>query len=165
MTEVKQPEGRPLKFKSVKELEEQIDNYFKWCDDRQKVIVSKGIEFYVPDPRPYTITGLAYYLDTYRSVLIDYEDGKYDDPEKTKDENKLFSYTIKKAKARIYAFTEENLYTPKIAPGVIFSLKNNYDWKDRTIVENNFNDKTLQPETEKKIHDKLEAMVAKPESN
>lgn len=101
--------GRPLKFKSVKELQKKIDEYFAMCDEKGK---------------PYTVSGLAYYLDTSRRTLLDYE-----------EKNDEFSHTIKRAKQRIEAFVEESLWTPKIANGVAFNLKNNFGWKDKTEQE------------------------------
>lgn len=49
--------GRPLKFKNKEELQEKIDEYFNNTPQEE-----------------WTITGLAIALDTYRSVLCDYED-------------------------------------------------------------------------------------------
>ena len=99
----KEKVGRPLKFKDKEELQKKITEYFDKCSETGK---------------PLTITGLAVALDTFRSVLIDYE---------SKDE---FSYTIKKAKEYIHAWTEEYLFTGKNQTGAIFNLKNNYGWKD-----------------------------------
>ncbi len=102
MVEIKAA-GRPLKFQSVEELEKKIDAYFEYCDEKGK---------------PYTISGLAYFLDTSRRVLLEY------------GQKEVFSNTISRAKHRIAAFTEENLYQPKITQGIIFSLKNNFGWRD-----------------------------------
>lgn len=95
---------RPNKFKSVEEMQTAIDNYFKDCDEKE---------------RPYTISGLAYALNTNRQTLLDYQE---------KDE---FTDTIKKAKAKIEQFVEERLFMGSNTAGVIFNLKNNYDWKDK----------------------------------
>lgn len=103
--------GRPLKFKNKEELENAIEQYFLSCEDPEKP------GFY---SRPLTITSLAVYLDTSRETLLDYQE---------KDE---FSDTIKKAKQRIHAWTEEQLYRNTQVTGVIFNLKNNYGWKDKT---------------------------------
>lgn len=100
------PAGRPLKFQSVEELQEKIDAYFVKCDE---------------DKEPYTITGLALALDTWRSVLCDYEE---------KDE---FSNTIKKAKARVENYAEKKLYGGNPA-GPIFALKN-FNWSDKQQLE------------------------------
>lgn len=64
--------GRPLKFQSVKKLQESIDEYFNITPIEMQ-----------------TVTGLALHLDTTRELLCDYQ---------AKDE---FSDTIKRAKARI----------------------------------------------------------------
>lgn len=97
--------GRPLKFKSVKELEEKIAEYF----DKTK-------------KEEWTITGLALHLDTFRSVLCDYED------------KEKFSNTIKKAKLMVEHSYELDLKKHGRS-GTIFALKN-FDWKDKQIVEN-----------------------------
>jgi hypothetical protein len=100
----KAPVGRPLKFKTVQELEAKIGAYFLECE-------ATG--------RPLTITGLALALDTNRETLLDYQ---------SKDE---FSDTVTRAKLRIHNFAEESLWQPKVAQGVIFNLKNNHGWSDR----------------------------------
>ena len=107
---------KPLKFKSVEELQEKIDKYFDSCyitktDD-------DGNE-YKHNIRPLTVSGLALYLDTTRRTLLDYGN---------KEE---YSHTIRKAKAMIESFTEESLWQPKIASGIQFILKNNYGWIDK----------------------------------
>lgn len=96
------PAGRPLKFNNVEELQTQIDDYFNKESDRP------------------TITGLALHLDTTRRTLLDYE---------AKDDE--YSHTIKKAKTRVEAFIESGLYGNSVT-GLIFNLKNNFDWKDKT---------------------------------
>lgn len=105
--------GRPKKFNSVEELEQAIEEYFNYCDDYNK---------------PYTISGLAYALDTNRQTLLDYQE---------QDE---FSDTIKRAKARIERFNEELLFSKDVPTvGVIFNLKNNYNWKDKQEIEADVN--------------------------
>jgi hypothetical protein len=90
-------------------MQEDIDKYFADCDEQGK---------------PYTVSGLAYALDTTRRTLLDYEE---------KDD---FSHTIKKAKAKIERFNEEMLYNKDVSTtGVIFNLKNNYNWKDKQEIE------------------------------
>lgn len=116
--------GRPLKFKSAKEMQGKIQAYFDQCDNRTETVVNKNGEVVqVPNPRPYTISGLAYFLGTNRQTLINYED---------RDE---YFEIIKSAKAKIEAFVEESLWTPKIATGVMFNLKNNFGWEDKTSVQ------------------------------
>lgn len=127
------PGGRPLKFKSVEELQAKIDAYFAECDPH---IVTKTVlkfdkkldEYFEKEVRvmttqiPYTITGLALALDTSRETLLDYE---------AKDE---YSDTVKRAKLKIHNYTELKLFESN-ATGPIFNLKNNYGWKDKTEVD------------------------------
>ena len=100
--------GRPPKWKTPEELQKQIDKYFEDCQANNE---------------PLTITGLALALDTYRDVLMDYQN---------KDE---FSNTIKKAKLKI-----ENAYEKRLIQngrsGDIFALKN-FGWTDKQEIENN----------------------------
>ena len=102
-------------FKTVRELQERIDGYFASCWKEDPL----GME----DPvmlKPYTIAGLAVYLDTSRHTLLNYEH---------RDE---FFTTLKGAKDRIEAFAEEQLYRNTQVAGPIFNLKNNYSqWSDK----------------------------------
>ena len=104
--------GRPMKFKSPKEIEDKANEYFSKCDVEE---------------RPYTITGLAIALDTDRQTLINYEN---------RDE---FFDTIKKAKQKVENYAEERLFNGGNTAGVIFNLKNNYGWVDKQEVEANVN--------------------------
>jgi hypothetical protein len=70
--------------------------------------------------KPYTVSGLAVFLDTSRETLMDYQG------------RKGFSDAIKRAKERCYSYTEEFLLSGKNPTGAIFSLKNNYGWRDKT---------------------------------
>lgn len=120
------PAGRPLKFKTVEELQRKIDEYFLSCDCKTVIVIDKfGKEHSVIQPRPYTITGLAVALDTTRETLLDY------------NERPEFSDTIKKAKEKIHNFTEEKLFQSGIAAGVIFNLTNNWGWKNQKYEEVN----------------------------
>ena len=96
--------GRPKAFKSVKEVEEKINAYFNYCEEKEK---------------PYTMSGLAYYLEVSRQTLVNYsyEDEYFD--------------TIKKARDKVQMQLEECLYRLGNNSGVIFNLKNNFDWKDK----------------------------------
>lgn len=97
--------GHPLKFESVKELQEKIDAYFANTPKDE-----------------WTITGLALDLDTSRKVLCEYEDLR---PE--------YSNAIKKAKLKVENGYEVDLKKHGRS-GTIFALKN-FDWTDKTEVE------------------------------
>lgn len=96
--------GRPLKYKTAEELDKAIEQYYVDCQKQM---------------RPYTMSGLAVALGIDRRTLLNYS--KKDD----------FFPTIKKARDMVEAFTEEMLLTGKNTAGIIFSLKNNFGWKDK----------------------------------
>jgi len=139
------PGGRPLKFKTVEELQEKIDAYFDSCDPHLEEVVEwleardkdgklkkdeHGYNYLVKvkhlvmtEQKPYTITGLAIALDTSRETLLDYR------------EKEEYSDSLKAAKEKCQAFVEKSLFTLPNVTGPIFNLKNNYGWKDKTEVE------------------------------
>lgn len=142
--------GRPMKFQDIDELRAMILKYFEdaaphweeqteYIDRRDpksgkiviedgKVVQDKVIRKVKTKQKPLTVTGLAVALGTSRDVLLDYEttySEKY--PE--------FSNTIKEAKEQIKAYAEESLFGTNTA-GVIFSLKNNWGFKDKYETEN-----------------------------
>ena len=142
--------GRPMKFQDIDELRAMILEYFKdaaphweeqieYIDRRDpksgKIVIENGrvvqdkvIRKVKTKQKPLTVTGLAVALGTSRDVLLDYEttySEKY--PE--------FSNTIKEAKEQIKAYAEESLFGTNTA-GVIFSLKNNWGFKDKYETEN-----------------------------
>lgn len=101
--------GRPLKFKTKEEMQEKINQYFEECKEEK---------------RPITFTGLAYSIGLSRQSLLNY---------KERDE---FFDTIKKAKDYVEMTLEERLIgTSGVATGIIFNLKNNYDWKDKQEID------------------------------
>lgn len=95
--------GRPKKYTSVEVMQKDIDSYFEMCDEKHK---------------PYTMSGLALSLDMDRRTLLNY----------SKDDK--FFPTIKKARDKVESFAEERLFYPN-ATGVIFNLKNNFNWEDK----------------------------------
>lgn len=112
---------RPLLFKSVSELQKKIDEYFDRCD-RGKVITAiyKWEPVTYTKPYPYTITWLASWLWTNRQTLINYTN---------KEE---YFDTIKRAKEKVEANLEENAILWEWNPtSTIFSLKNNFERKDK----------------------------------
>jgi hypothetical protein len=156
--------ARPLKFQSVEELEEAIDAYFRECNPHVEDVtvlqypkkkVKRGqrdwdeddldaepdevIRRRITKQIPYTIAGLAVALDTYRDVLIDYENGKYDKREDDPDYDPLsatFSNTIKKAKAAILAQKEVRLLMGEVNAAVgIFDLKVNHGYTEARVID------------------------------
>jgi len=128
MTSPKHAGGRPLIFKSVEELSKKIDEYFDYCDNRlvQGYDNKTNEQFAYISPEPYTMSGLAYYLGIDRKTLINYC-----------DKNEFF-HTVKKARDRVEMDIDRRLNDKReFTPGLIFNLKNNFDWKDKTEVDNN----------------------------
>ena len=116
--------GRKNKFNSADELEDKILAYFADCERRQK---------------PYTMSGLALALGVDRKTLTNYGN---------KEE---FFPAIKKARALVERDMEERLYSGGANTGVIFGLKNNFGWEDKTTNNININEYSLFAErTEEK---------------
>lgn len=145
---------RPIKFPSISKLQRKISAYFRSCFDYQRDMWgnrivdkshpkhSKANPVYVmKQVKPFTVSGLAVFLDTDRATLVRYEKGQFL-PENMNDELKQEYYnTIKRAKEQIRAYAEEQLFRPGSATGAIFWLKNNSpdDWKDRHEIDSNEN--------------------------
>lgn len=104
--------GRPPKYTNAEEMQEKIDKYFIECDVKNE---------------PYTVTGLALALDVDRRTLLNYSE---------KDE---FFPTIKKAKLKVENYLEKRLINDSSTTGIIFNLKNNYDWRDKQEIEHSGN--------------------------
>ncbi|GAF78908.1 unnamed protein product, partial [marine sediment metagenome] len=108
--------GAKPKYKTVAALEERIDNYFYdsvYDEDGKEREKRKHV----------SVTGLALHLGfESRQSITDYQE---------RDE---FFSVIRKAKLMIENYLEEKLFNNNVA-GVIFNLKNNYDWKDKTEVD------------------------------
>lgn len=135
------PRKRPTddfpKFKSAKEIDELVDDYFKWCDgtmlrdeETGNPIFNKyGNPVYIDVHNP-TVTGLAYHLGfRSRRDLLKYA-------VKRKDYNDA----ITRAKMRVERYTEERLFDRDGANGAKFALANNFEGWDaeqkRNIDEN-----------------------------
>lgn len=122
--------GRPPKYESPEEMQDLIDLYFLACRvhqtgdtdlmadcDENELLIINDIEDAYP-----SISGLAYLLGMTTECLRTY--GEKDD----------FSATVKRAKQRVEMSLEQRLANPACT-GSIFSLKNNFGWKDKTEQE------------------------------
>lgn len=115
--------ARPLKYKTVGELQAAIDQYFEDCrgkpllDDDGNAVTDKYGNPIIVDAKPPTITGLALALGfTGRKQLLDYQG------------RATFCNTITRAKARCEEYAESRLYDRDGANGAQFSLKYNFRW-------------------------------------
>jgi hypothetical protein len=121
--------GRPSKFNTVEELQEEIDKYFNEHkpdfikDDTGKLIFNKQGQPII-QLNPPTITGLALALGfVSRQSMYDYE------------KHEEYSYTIKNARLKCENWVEEQSFSGNVPPAVgIFALKN-YGWRDTQEIE------------------------------
>lgn len=121
------PVGRPPKYKSVEEIEQKIEAYFKSCEgeplkDRDgTVLTDKYGAPIIVGRKPPTITGLALALGfSTRQSLLNYQ-GK-----------KEFVDTITRAKSFVEKYAEERLFDREGVQGAKFSLINNFKgWSEK----------------------------------
>lgn len=127
--------GRPLMYKTAKEMQKKIDKYFEDCfgkpliDDNGNVMTDKDGNAVYTKQRPLTITGLALALGfNSRQALLNYQN---------RDE---FYDTILRAKAVVEQYAEERLYDKDGANGAKFSLANNFEgWREKQQIEADVN--------------------------
>lgn len=97
--------GRVKKWVDIKALQKAIDAYFKSADSREE---------------PYTVSGLTLalgFVDT--QSLRDYA------------HSPKYALIIKKAQTRIENNMETRLLSGKPPIGLIFALKNRFNWQDK----------------------------------
>lgn len=158
--------GRPLLFETPEELQARIQEYFDLCHSHpeeyttyeyykkteeyetynkkgEKIKKQREVDdtsrepypvkkWHISEPITPTITGLALHLKTSRLTLVNYE---------MKEE---FINTIKEAKDIIENSWERMLQGNNVT-GVIFNLKNNYGWKDRSETDVTTNGESINP--------------------
>lgn len=117
--------GRERKYDAMRagdleKLQKAIDNYFIRCWGNTELTDAK--DFKVPP----TVLGLALAVGLEKANL--YEMVKRQD---------LLSIPVKKALEKIQDWTELQLFTNPRQIGVLFSLKNNYGWKDKQELDTN----------------------------
>lgn len=121
--------GRPKIWNSKEELQEQIDKYIESCYNAEG-----------EQTRPFTLSGLAYWIGIDRRTLLNY---KYDDE---------FFPTLKRYKDLCENYAEEQLFLGKNVAGVIFAMKNNYEWQDKQVSEHQGGISLFASEIEKKAN-------------
>lgn len=142
------PVGRPLKFKSVDELEMAIQLYFDKQDPHVEThMVATGVNGsgetmfqerkVLTEQKPYTMSGLARALGVDRRTLLNYSH---------KEE---FFPTVETARQRCEEYAEGQLFGP-YANGAKFSLTNNYsqpgaEWSDKHAVDHTSKGESVSP--------------------
>ena len=112
-------EGKPLIFKTVKELQDAIDDYFSYCDNRIRTIYNEktGDDIQIINPAPYTMSGLANRLGISRQCLSEYS------------HRELYGDAIMRARNKVQEDIETRLMETRNEKGAIFNLTNNFGWK------------------------------------
>lgn len=117
-TQLKHTLGPLAKYKTVKELNAKIQDYFAACVPvaltiNGKAVLDKNGRPVLQDNPP-TVSGLALFLGfADRQSIYDY-----------KKQNESFSYAVKRAVTQIEEYAEKRLLTGEKPIGAIFWLKN-----------------------------------------
>lgn len=122
-TPVQKPTGRPAMFRTPEEMQAKIDEYFNSQVGQFPLLDRNGKQVYtkagVPlfEERPPTVSGLALFLGfADRYSLYEYK------------RKAAFTFTVKRAIARIEHYAERGVMTRDKPTGAIFWLKN-HGWK------------------------------------
>lgn len=137
--EKKKKTGRPLTYKTAKELEEKIEQYFESCkgevlkDKKGDIIFTKYGDPIILNAKPPTITGLALFLGlASRQALLNYQG------------RKQFNDTITRAKSRVEEFAESKLYDRNGCSGAKFNLINNFKgWSEKPQNDDDSNKESM----------------------
>jgi hypothetical protein len=121
------PAGRPSKYKTAKQMQKIIDEYFKSCEgeilknEDGEIVFDKYGQPVIINRKPPTVTGLALALGfNSRQSLLNYQD------------KAEFLDTITRAKSRIEEYAESRLFDKDGVNGAKFNLINNFKgWKDK----------------------------------
>jgi hypothetical protein len=121
VVEIAKSVGKPLTVSSPEELFNTFKDFLAYCE-------AKG--------KPVTVSGFCCYIDAWRGLLYEYSKK----PE--------YSHTIKKIRMYIENDLEEKAMQDNCnVTFAIFSMKNNFDWTDKTQNDNknSFVDKDGNP--------------------
>lgn len=98
--------GQP-KYKTAEELADKCGQYFEECEAQRRPMTMAGLRFFLGLASGDALTGYA---------------NRGDD----------FKYVVELAKLRVESYLSDLVLTRKAATGgVVFTLKNNFGWKDR----------------------------------
>ena len=104
--------GRPRKFNSPEDLIRLFNKFLDSCYDENEINI-----------KPITIISFCNYVGMHRDTFNEYS------------HQSLFSDTTKRIKAIMEEFAVEQLFSNPRQTSMIFLLKNNYGYVDKTEVE------------------------------
>lgn len=125
------------RFSSPEHLEALCNEYFASCDGvlyNHKTgmpYLDKDGHPLVGQIKPYTISGLALYLDVSTNTLKRYEKGWRDTIGFSESEKLEYSQVIRRARQRIEAYAEGRVYDRDGYNGARFVLDNAFNWVTR----------------------------------
>lgn len=130
-------------YKTVEEIQEKIDKYFKECEgtvlenSSGEVVLDKYGEPVMVGRKPLTITGLALALGfNSRQALLNYQ-----------DRSEEFNDTITRAKAVVEQYAEARLFDKDGSNGAKFSLSNNFKgWTEKQQIQADVNSVSINIE-------------------
>lgn len=119
--------ARPLIYKTVEEMQNAIDEYFKSCEGKPLLdkdgnpVLDKWSRPIMIGKRPPTVTGLALALGfKSRQALLNYQ------------AREPFNDAVTRAKSRVEQYAEERLFDKDGVTGAKFTLTNNFSgWKEK----------------------------------
>lgn len=119
--------GKPLRFKTPEQLEDEIEQYFQSCFTKEYIKDKEGniVDTRMVQVKPFTIMGLCMALNIERETLLRY--GK----------NERYYDIIFKARQVVQDYVENRLLTSSNQSGAMFWLKNNAGYSDKHEVEQN----------------------------
>jgi hypothetical protein len=111
------------KYETPEDMQQALDAYFARCDEVKRIIVTKtGQVVTIPDPEPYTMSGLCVALGMSREAWREYHNG---------DRGPGYVEVCDEATQRVEHNMEVRLYRPStFTVGLIFGLKNIFRWRD-----------------------------------
>lgn len=122
------------RFESPEHLESLCNEYFASCDGvlynhktGQPYLDKQGFPL-VGQIKPYTISGLALYLDIATETLKKYEKGIMDSIGFEPHERLEYSKVVRRARQKIEAYAEYRLYDKDGYNGARFVLDNAFNW-------------------------------------
>lgn len=108
-------------YNTPEDMARKVDEYFDTCF--KPVLDKETGEYRMKEIKPPTYSGVARYLGfSSRQQFLNYKN----------DDARGFDEVIADAKMRIEDYLEGKLVYSKAPTGIMFSLKNNAEWEDKT---------------------------------